>query len=70
MLTSSWSSYESHLLLLFFFQPQPIDSDDDNNVDEPLFPTEADATDAALVMLKKKMNGKYTLFRVCSKKNC
>ncbi|KAK3742178.1 hypothetical protein QZH41_012073, partial [Actinostola sp. cb2023] len=44
-------------------EPKIIDSDEDNAVEEPLFPSEADATNAALVMLRKKMNGKYTLFK-------
>ncbi|XP_020907959.1 uncharacterized protein LOC110246012 [Exaiptasia diaphana] len=45
-------------------EPKTVDSDEDTNFEEyPLFPSDAEATDAALVMLKKKMNGKYTLFK-------
>jgi hypothetical protein len=45
-------------------QPKAIDSDEENALDEPFFPSDSEATDAALVMLRKKMNGKYTLFKV------
>ena len=41
-----------------------VDSDDDGQCPELLFPGEGEVTDAALVMLRKKMNGKYTLFKV------
>ncbi|XP_032239037.2 uncharacterized protein LOC5513651 isoform X2 [Nematostella vectensis] len=40
-----------------------IDSDDEGLCEDPLFPCETEATDAALVMLRKKINGKYTLYR-------
>ena len=41
-----------------------IDSDDEGECEEPLFPGEGDVTDAAVVLLRKKMSGKYTLFKV------
>jgi len=40
-----------------------IDSDDEGECEEPLFPGEGDVTDAAVVLLRKKMSGKYTLFK-------
>ncbi|KAJ7357847.1 hypothetical protein OS493_022665 [Desmophyllum pertusum] len=40
-----------------------IDSDDEGECEEPLFPGEGEVTDAAIVLLRKKMSGKYTLFK-------
>ena len=52
-------SYSSHL------QPVKIDSDDEGEFEDiSLFPGEGDITDACLLLLKKKLNGKYTLFKV------
>ena len=42
-----------------------IDSDDEGECGEHLFPGESEVTDAAIVLLRKKMSGKYTLFKVC-----
>ena len=41
-----------------------IDSDDDGECDDLLFPCESDVTDAAVVLLRKKLNGRYTLLKV------
>ena len=41
-----------------------IDSDDEGKCEELLFPGEGEVTDAAVVLLRKKMSGKYTLFKV------
>ena len=49
------------LLLLQFIR---IDSDDEGECEDMLFPGESDTTDAAIVLLRKKLNGKYTLFKV------
>ncbi|XP_068688974.1 serine-rich adhesin for platelets-like isoform X2 [Montipora foliosa] len=40
-----------------------IDSDDEGECEDMLFPGESDTTDAAIVLLRKKLNGKYTLFK-------
>ena len=49
------------VLLLQFIR---IDSDDEGECEDMLFPGESDTTDAAIVLLRKKWNGKYTLFKV------
>lgn len=41
-----------------------IDSDDEGECEDLLFPGEGEVTDAAVVLLRKKMSGKYTLFKV------
>ena len=43
-----------------------MDSDDDGECPDHLFPGEGEVTDAAMVMLRKKTNGKYTLFKASS----
>ena len=43
-----------------------IDSDDEGDCEDLLFPGEGEVTDAAVVLLRKKMSGKYTLFKVWS----
>lgn len=40
-----------------------IDSDDDGECGDLLFPCESDITDAAVVLLRKKLNGRYTLLK-------
>ena len=35
-----------------------------------LFPGEGEVTDAAVVLLRKKISGKYTLFKVSYVKSC
>ena len=53
-------------LILFSASPQfvRIDSDDEGECEDLLFPGEGEVTDAAVVLLRKKMSGKYTLFKV------
>lgn len=57
--SSDWKY--SFCLLLQFVR---IDSDDEGECEEPLFPGEGEVTDAAVVLLRRKMSGKYTLFKV------
>lgn len=40
-----------------------INSDDEGECEDLLFPGEGEVTDAAVVLLRKKMSGKYTLFK-------
>ena len=66
----TWSFY-----LIYLSPPLQyvrIDSDDEGECEEPLFPGEGEVTDAAIVLLRKKMSGKYTLFKVSSqsKRRC
>ena len=46
---------------LLSFQPVKVDSEEDDNL---RFPNVSEISDASLLLLKRKSNGKYTLFRV------
>lgn len=48
--------------LLFAFQAVQVNSDDEDDCLQ--FPKVSEITDASLLLLKRKSNGKYTLFRV------
>ena len=45
----------------FLFQPIKVDSEEDESLH---FPSVSEVSDASLLLLKRKSNGKYTLFRV------
>lgn len=54
----------SQTFFLFLFQPIKVDSEEDDSLH---FPDVSEVSDASLLLLKRKSNGKYTLFRVSIK---
>ena len=49
----------------FFFKPIKVDSEEDDSLQ---FPSVSEVSDASLLLLKRKSNGKYTLFRVSNRR--
>ena len=60
LLVDKYISFHEFSLLQYL----RIDSDDDGECGDLLFPCESDITDAAVVLLRKKLNGRYTLLKV------